>query len=114
MELYGIEKLDLKGGTMRLPSLISRLLSILITFPEREHPEENLDYLIVNDRFQRNILEKIGKLEELEKGNIKCHSCSKIITESNLRMIIPRDEVTSDLICDSLNCYDRYLRNFGS
>lgn len=99
---------------MKLQSLISKFLSMLITFPERNQADKNYDYLIVDDRFQRNILEKIGKLEDLNKGNIKCHLCSRTINESNLRMIIPRDEVTSDLICDSLNCYDRYLRNFGS
>lgn len=94
-------------------SLIGKFLS-LITFPESKQVDNDLDYLIVDDRFQRNILEKIGKLEDLTKGNIKCHSCSKIINESNLRMIIPRNEVNSDFICDSLNCYDRYLRNFES
>ncbi len=99
---------------MKLQSVIGKILSMLITSPESNQADKDLDYLIVDDRFQKNILEKIGKLDDLNKGNIKCHFCSRTITESNLRMIIPRDEVTSDLMCDSLNCYDRYLRNFGS
>lgn len=99
---------------MKLQSLIGKFLSMLITFPESKQVDKDFDYLIVDDRFQGNILEKFGKLEDLKKGNIKCHLCSRTINESNLRMIIPRNEVTSDLICDSLNCYDHYLRNFGS
>lgn len=99
---------------MAINNFIGKLISILIPLPERHELIENFDYLIVDDRFQKDVINKIGMLDDFNKGAIKCSFCSKTVNESNLRMIIPRDEVTSDLMCDSVNCYDRYLRSFSS
>jgi len=53
-----------------------------------------------------SILDKLGLLEKIKKGEIKCVICNKVITKKNLGAILKRNDKLL-IICDSLECLEK-------
>lgn len=58
----------------------------------------------------KKLLQSIGELEPIEKGERICKVCSKIISIENIQLIIPRHGNEFDFICDSPVCVEEYNR----
>jgi hypothetical protein len=64
---------------------------------------------VFKEDFQK-LLQSINELESITKGERICKVCSKIITPTNIQLIIPREGNTFDFICDSPVCVEEYNR----
>ncbi|MBK7223972.1 MAG: hypothetical protein IPH96_00545 [Saprospiraceae bacterium] len=58
----------------------------------------------------KRLLQSINEMEPIEKGEILCKVCSKIISLENIQLIIPRQANAFDFICDSPVCVEEYNR----
>lgn len=58
----------------------------------------------------QKLLQSINELEPIEKGERICKICSKVISLSNIQLIIPKQANTFDYICDSPVCVEEYNR----
>lgn len=58
----------------------------------------------------KKLLQSIGEMEPIEKGERICKTCSKVISLENIQLIIPRQANTFEFICDSPVCVEEYNR----
>ncbi len=66
---------------------------------------------IITDSLKEN-LEKIEYLDKIEKGEVKCAICGKVIKLNNLSLII-EEEGDYKFICDDFKCYSEALDRWG-
>jgi hypothetical protein len=71
------------------------------------------NYLIFNEDSVEQLLNIIGKAEEVRRGRIQCSGCNMMIKLSSLRVVYPNNGLF-DFICDKPICFDRYLSVNGS
>jgi aspartate carbamoyltransferase regulatory subunit len=63
----------------------------------------------VHENDLKNLLEKLGLLEKVEKSIVKCKFCDTTITFDNLHSILPESGGFS-LICSNPNCINKLVQ----
>ena len=71
---------------------------------------EQLDLPAVKDKELKEILDFFGISEKLNSGQLKCYSCSKILTWENIGALLPH-KGSLLLCCDIFECIE-YLKDF--
>ncbi|RSN72488.1 hypothetical protein [Candidatus Methanodesulfokora washburnensis] len=62
--------------------------------------------LIFHERELEKVLSKLNLTEKIEKGELKCSICGKIITKENFGGILGRNGNIL-VICDSIECIEK-------
>ena len=52
------------------------------------------------------VLEKLGLLEKMKNGKLKCAICGRVITKENLGAILKKKN-DFQIICDDLKCLEK-------
>jgi len=58
----------------------------------------------------QKLLESINEFEPINNGERICMVCSKIITNQNIQLVIPRKSNEFEYVCDSPICVEEYNR----
>jgi len=62
----------------------------------------------VHDQDLEKLLNKLGLLEQFQRGLLKCGFCNKVVTFDNLQGLYKEGEETK-MICDSPLCYKKLI-----
>ena len=82
-----------------MKGIISALLNFL--FGPRIEKEK---VLTVHEDNIETLLNKLGMLEKLHKGDLACNLCGDKLTKENLECVFNRDGILG-FCCDKLDCY---------
>lgn len=64
-----------------------------------------IDIPAIHDKDLKEILEKLGLFEKLEKGELLCINCDKVITMENLSALkVVGNEIV--VFCDEIECIE--------
>lgn len=55
-----------------------------------------------------DLLKSIGEQEHIENGQRNCTFCSKVITNDNIQLIIPRANNLFSYVCNDSECVSKY------
>ena len=91
-----------------LKSLLAEILKRLLP------PERNEKKIIsaVHEEDIEDVLEKLGLLHSLKKGEIRCESCNAIITTNNLQSFFAINGKIG-FCCENLMCYETLIEKMG-
>jgi hypothetical protein len=65
--------------------------------------KNKLNIPAIHDNDLSKVLDELGLLSKIEKGELICLNCSKIITLENLGGLVPRKN-TADILCNDPEC----------
>ena len=67
-----------------------------------------IDIPAIHEKDLKNILKELGLFEKLEKGELFCGNCDRIITWDNLFALKKIDEEII-LFCDEIDCMENII-----
>jgi len=97
-----------KGYGIRLTRKGEKIIEMLVRISNLLHTEEErrtLSITAVHERELERVLKRLGLLEKVERGEMKCPFCDRVLTINCIGAIAPLDGVK--LVCDNPKCIYR-------
>lgn len=70
--------------------------------------KEKINLKVVHDSELTGLLSKLGKLDDLQSGKLKCKFCRQVISLDNIHSLFPESGQVN-LVCDQPDCVKNLL-----